>query len=62
LEKIPRKRILSLNGTVESAASCNTLPLNESQLTSLKIVLFFFSEVIMIAYYSVMDKIKEVTG
>jgi hypothetical protein len=41
LEKIPKKRMRSLNGTEGSAASCNTLALNDSQLISLGIVLRF---------------------
>ena len=39
LEKMPKKRIRSLSGTVSSAASCSTRLLNESQLIS-RIIIF----------------------
>jgi hypothetical protein len=34
-EKIPKNFMRSVNGTVSSAASCNTLLLNDNQLISL---------------------------
>ena len=39
-EKIPKNLILSISGTEESAASCKTLWLNDSQLISRLIILF----------------------
>jgi hypothetical protein len=44
---MPKNRILSRRGTELSAASCKTLPLNESQEMSLAIVFLFIKSFIM---------------
>jgi hypothetical protein len=54
---MPKKRILSLRGTDGSAASCSTLPLNESQLISLAIVFLFIGSAIKTILHKV-DKAK----
>jgi hypothetical protein len=46
LEKMPRNLILSRKGTVGSAASCKTRPLNASQLISRAIVFLLIGSVI----------------
>jgi hypothetical protein len=47
LEKMPWNLILSRRGTVGSAASCNTRPLNASQLISRAIVFLLIDSAII---------------
>ena len=47
LEKIPKKRILSNKGFLMSCASCKTLSLKDSQLTSLFMFGIFFPIIVL---------------